>query len=208
MGIASAPGRRSSIGAELGCTGAGSVAVACATSRRTRSVVGCAAAGCASSSSACGTGAARATGRTASRGAVMECRTSGSSGAGVGSAGRVASITHTDRAIVEPSGSSLERTGAAGLGTGCTLIHRLGCAAPRARGATTDRRTRLERTCRGGVGRTEDRRARGTGRALVVGAGPTARRAGGRRTAVELARALGSSGTCPMVTPDSGTGRG
>jgi hypothetical protein len=108
---------------------------------------------------------------------------------------------------VEPSGSGLERTRAPGFGTGCTRIHRLGRTAARVCGATTYRRARLDGTCRRGVGRTEDRRARGTGRALVVGAGPTACRAGGRRTAVELARARGSSGTCSMVTSAFGAGR-
>ena len=80
------------------------------------------------------------------RGAVMErrpCRSS--SRARVGSAGRLSSITHTDRAVVEPSGSGLERIRAPGLSTGCTRLDRLGRAAARICGATTDRRARLER---------------------------------------------------------------
>jgi hypothetical protein len=202
MGLASTPGRRSSRGAELGCTGAGSFSRASATpASRTRTLVGCAAARA--------SGAARARGRPASRGAVVERRTSRSSSrAGVGSACRLPSITHTDRAVVESSGSGLERTRAAGLGTRCTRLHRLGCTAARVRGATTDRRTRLDGTSRRGVGHTQDRRARGTRRAVLVRAGPTARRAGGRRTAVELARAHGSAGPCSMVASASGSGTG
>jgi hypothetical protein len=106
VGIASAPGRRPSsvhAGAELGCTGACGFARRPATPSsgssprvgrvgRSRAVMGRAAAGsacCASArgASARGTGAAPATCRPASRGAVMERLTSGSSRASVGSAG-------------------------------------------------------------------------------------------------------------------------
>jgi hypothetical protein len=125
----------------------------------------------------------------------------------VGSAGRVIKLTHPDCAVVEPSGSGLERTRAARLDTGSTRIHRLGRTAARFPGATADSRTRVERTLGRGVGRPEDRGARGSRRALVVGAGPTAFRAGGRCSAVELALPGGSPGTCSVVTPGTGTSR-
>lgn len=57
------------------------------------------------------------------------------------------------------------------------------------------------------LGRPEDRRACGARRAVVVGAGPTALRAGGRRSTVELALARGSAGSCPLVTAGAGRAR-
>jgi hypothetical protein len=137
----------------------------------------------------------------------MDRPTSGRPRAGVGSAGRVTKLTHPDRAVVEPSGSRLERTRAARLDTGSTRIHGLGRTAARVRRATADSRTRVERTRGRGVGRPEDRGARGSRGALVVGAGPTAFRAGGRCSAVELALPGGSPGTCSVVTPGTGASR-
>lgn len=133
VGITPATGRRPSsfrASAKLGCTGARGCSTA-SPSRRTgtgmergarrRTVMGRAAAAC-TSRAAPARAPARAAGRSAYRGALMERRTSGSSRAGVGNARRLASIAHTDGSVVEPSGSCLERTCAARLGTGGTLI--------------------------------------------------------------------------------------
>jgi hypothetical protein len=200
LGFASATRRRppaAGTRAELGCTGAGSFSTISATSRsgtgvgrvgRTRTFMGfAAAAGCARASPA-GAGArtartARTTSCPAGRCALMErisCGGSGSSSTSVGNACRLVSIAHPDRAVMEPSGSSLECAGAARLNTGSTLFHRLGCPSARVRGATTDRCTFVERTRGRGLGRPEDRGARGSRRALMVGPGSTGRRAGGR----------------------------
>lgn len=131
-------------------------------------------------------------------------RTCGSCGAIVGSAERLTAIAHPDRAVVEPSGSGLERGRAARLNTGSTPIHRLGRTSACVRGAT-DGRTCVERTRAGGVGRPEDRRAGGSRRTLVVGAGRAARRAGGRGPTVEFSGRC--SRTCSVVAPRTGTGR-
>jgi hypothetical protein len=168
---------------------------------RRRTVMGCAAAGCASSAAARRTAAAGATGRPASRGALVERSTSGSSRSGVGNARRISSITHPDGAVLEPTGSCLERTRAARFGAGRTRIERLGGSSARAAGATTDHRTRMERTPGRGLGRPEDRGTRGSTCALVVRAFGTALGARSRRATVERARAGGSSRAASMVTP-------
>jgi hypothetical protein len=95
------------------------------------------------------------TGSSTGAGAGLE-RASGCSRAIVGGAARLTSITHPDGAVVEPSGSGLERTGAASLNAGRALFHRLGCASARVRGTATDCRSGVERTRVRGVGRPED----------------------------------------------------
>ena len=110
------------------------------------------------------------------------------SGAGVGNACRVVKLPHPDRAVVESSSSGLERTGAPRFDTGSTRIHRLGRASSGVRGPTTDGRTRVERTRCRGVGRPEDRRARCSRCAVVVGACRAPCRTGRGCAAVELAR--------------------
>jgi hypothetical protein len=169
---------------------------------RRRTVMGCAAAGCASSAAARRTTAAGATGRPASRGALVERSTSGSSRTGVGNARRISSITHPDGAVLEPTGSCLERPcGTGRFGAGRTRIERLGGPSARAGGATTDHRTRMERTPGRGLGRPEDRGTRGSTCALVVRAFGTALGARSRRATVERARTGGSSRAASMVTP-------
>jgi hypothetical protein len=218
LGIAAAGGCPSAARCrpELGCTCArGSARVGWV--GRTRSVMGCAASSIASATTrfaaASRTGVrahgsarpAPAPSRAASGGAVVE-RISGSgrSRTRVGSAGRRVSIAHPDRAVVEPS--SVERAGAC-LAPRSTLFQRLGRTSARCRGATGDRRTCVERPRGRRVGRPQDRGARGSRRALVVRSGPTARRAGGRRATVELARAERPSRTCSVVTSAPGDGR-
>jgi len=131
----------------------------------------------------------------------MERRTSGSSRAGVGNSGRITSITHPDRTVMEPSGSRLERTSGTGcLDTGGSLIQRLGCTFARAGGATADSRTRLECTRCRCLGCPEDRGTGGSTGAFVVRPFRTALRAGSRRATVELAPA-GGSRACSVVIP-------
>ena len=131
----------------------------------------------------------------------MERRTSSSSRAGVGNARPIASVTHTDGTVMEPSGSCLERTRAAHFGPGGTRIKRVGSTSARVGGATTDNRTRVERTAGRGLGRPEDRGPGGSACALVVRPLGTAFGAGSGRATVERARASGSSRACSVVTP-------
>jgi hypothetical protein len=225
LGIAPAPVRSPSTGRsrpELGC------ACACGSARvgwvgRTRAVMGCAASRlapsycCAAGSTFAsasragvrapgGTPAATASGRSAHGGAVLERISGGcSSCARVGSARRRVSIAHSDRAVLEPS--SVERAGAACLGPRSAVFQRLGRTSAGVRGATADRRARVERARGRRLGRPQDRGARGSSRALLVGTGPTACRAGCRRATVELATTGRCSRTCSLVTPGSGAGR-
>jgi hypothetical protein len=108
---------------------------------------------------------------------------------------------------VESSGSGLERTRAARLDPLSTRIHRLGRTGARVRGATADGRTRVERTRGRGVGCTEDRGARCSSRALVVGAVSSALRACGCCATLDLAVAGGAPGAGSVVTPGTGTRR-
>jgi len=140
LGIASATGRRPSTfraRPELGRSGAcrsttGSPfshsGVRGGRGSRTRTVMGCAAGRCACASragvSALGTCTARTSSRPANRGAVVErISGSGSSRAIVGSARRLVSVAHPDSAIVEPSGSGVERARAARIDAGSTRLH-------------------------------------------------------------------------------------
>jgi hypothetical protein len=136
----------------------------------------------------------------------VERPSSGGSGAGVGNACRVVKLAHPDRAVVESSSSGLERTRAPRFDTGSTRIHRLGRPARGVRGPATDGGTRVERTRGRGVGRPEDRGARGSRRALVVGAVRATLRAGGRCATVEPALGGGSCGAGSVVTPGNGAG--
>ncbi len=108
---------------------------------------------------------------------------------------------------MESSSSGLERTRTGRLDPVSTRIHRLGRTGARIRGATTDGRTGVERTRGRGVGCTEDRGARCSRRALVVGAVRSALRAGGRCATVDLAFAGGSPGAGSVVTPGTSAGR-
>ncbi len=212
LGIAA--GRRATtarVRPELGC------ARACRSARvgwvgRTRAVMGCAASSFASGSRPAsasragvraggGTRASSTASRTARGGAVLERSPGGGrSRAGVGSAGRRVSVAHPNRAVMEPA--RVECAGAACLALASATFQRLGSTPAGVSGATSDRRTCVERTGGRRVGRPQDRGARSSRRALLVRPGLTARRAYGRRATVELAAPGRPS--CSVVAPGSG----
>jgi hypothetical protein len=120
----------------------------------------------------------------------------------VGSAPSRTTIPSPDGSILEPAGSSLERAAPATIGSGCAVVGRLGSPASSGGSATTDRRAFVEcaGACRLGR-RAQDRRACGSGRALVVGAGRDTGRAVTGSAALESARTRGARlvvvGSCP-----------
>jgi hypothetical protein len=215
VGLAAATGRRSAAGrsrTELGRPGAGSRPTsgspsACRCSgmgrRCTRSTAGvrASAAGCATHA-ACPSGT-----RNRRAGPIVGRRCVGRPRAVMGGTCRCTPVTYPDRAVVEPAGAGLESSTAGRLCSGSTGFHRLGRAA-RAGCATADRCARVERSGIRIVGCSEDRRARGSRGAVVVGAGLSAERAAGIRTgAVELAPAGRSNSARTVVAPGAGAGR-
>jgi hypothetical protein len=183
--------------AELGRTSACS-SVATATSRCTGSCVGWI-------SRARTRSVARATSRTSTGGGAFMERARGSPSAVVGRPGRFTAVPDPDGSIVEPAGSGLERPSAVRLDTGRARIYRLGCTAARGARATTDRCTFLERPGARGLGRAEDRRARSSCRAVMVGAGRVTGRPGRSTATVEFAGAAGSTHTRSVVATCTGT---
>jgi hypothetical protein len=122
----------------------------------------------------------------------------------VGRPGRFTAIPDPDGTLVEPAGSGLERPSAVSLAAGRARIYRLGCTADRGGRASTDRCTFLERPRSRGLGRAEDRRTRGSRRAVVVGAGRVTGRPGRSTAAVEFAGATRSTRTRSVVATRAG----
>jgi len=220
LGISAAPFRSPSAAsgrAELGRTAAHSRAAGARSAgggagmgrSRARAVVGRAGTGPASATGtgACtgayGTASASASApasRSAGRGAFVE-RAICAACADLGCAPRLAELTDSNGAVVEPTGSSLERACAGRLNPASTLFPRLGCAAG-VRGATHSCSV-VERARTGGLGRPQNRRARRSRRALVVG--PIGRAQW--LSSLELARRRRSPRTCSVVTSGAGRAR-
>jgi hypothetical protein len=107
---------------------------------------------------------------------------------------------------LEPPGAGLDSSTAGRICSGSTGFSRLGRAA-RCGCAAADGCARVERSGIRVVGCSEDRRARGSRGAVVVGAGLFAERAAGLRTgAVELAAAGCAGSARTVVAPGAGTG--
>jgi hypothetical protein len=226
VGIAAATGRRSAAGrtrTELGRPGAGSRPTSGSPSasrcsgvgrRCTRPVMGRSTAGVRGSAAGCATRAAspsgtrnRPAGPAGRAGPIVGRRCVGRPRAVMGGTCRCTPVTYPDRAVVEPAGAGLETSTAGRLCSGSTGFRRLGCAAS-VGCATADRCARVERSGIRVVGCSEDRRARGSRGAVVVGAGLSAERAAGIRTgAVELAAAGCSNSARTVVAPGADAGR-
>jgi hypothetical protein len=116
---------------------------------------------------ACSSGTRRRPAAGASPSLGRACRLTAIMG---GFGGRFAAVTHPDRTVVESPGAGLDSSTARCPRFGSARIHRLGRAAARVRCATADRRTRVERSGVRVVGCAEDRGARGSRGAVVVGA--------------------------------------
>jgi hypothetical protein len=215
VGIAAATGRRCAAGrsrTELGRPGAGSRPTrgspsACRCSGVGRRCTRSTAAGCATRA-ACPSGTRnRPAGRAGRAGPIVGRRCVGRPRAVMGGTCRCTPVTYPDRAVVEPAGAGLESSTAGRLCSGSTGFHRLGRAA-RVGCATADRCARVERSGIRVVGCSEDRRARGSRGAVVVGAGLSAERAARIRTgAVELAPAGRSNSARTVVAPGAGRPR-
>jgi hypothetical protein len=164
---------------------------------RARAVLGCAT-GAARDPCGCAARGPRAQRPSRACDALVGRRPGGSPRARVGNAGRFISIPDPDGAVLEPTGAGLECPGSLGICARGAPIGRLGSAAARVGGTTTDCRTIVERARVRVMGCTQDRGARGTCRAIMVGAGSAACRSGARRAAVESAR-TGSPCGCRAV---------
>jgi hypothetical protein len=207
LGLAGSSGRGLATArtrAELGRTSACS-SVATATCRCTGSCLGWVSRARTLGGAARTRSAARATSRTSTGGGAFMERARGSPSAVVGRPGRFTAVPDPDGSIVEPAGSGLERPSAVRLDTGRARIYGLGCTAARGARATTDRCTFLERPGPRGLGRAEDRRARSSCRAVMVGAGRVTGRPGRSTATVELALAPGSTHTRSLVATRAGT---
>src|SRR5258708_5068517 len=118
-----------------------------------------------------------------------------------GRAPRLAYLPDPTGAVGDPPRPSLERACAGRLNPASTLFPRLGCSAG-VRGATHSCSV-VERARTGGLGRPQNRRARRSRRALVVG--PIGRAQW--LSSLELPRPRRSPPTCSVVTSGAGRAR-
>jgi hypothetical protein len=219
-GPAAGSGRRSGTSSDVGIPGRSGGpraklgdALACITSRRGRAHLGCA--GAFDLAATCAP-----TGRPgAGMGSTRRRRASGSCARGT-------HFAHAERAFVEPAHSGVGSSEARRPGARGARLERLGRSSSRRRRAAADGRAvmgsprraspvrvafaGMERACSSRMGRAQDRGARSTGLAVLVGAGSArraARSAGSRATAVERAVSSAASRRGSGVEnpgPDSG----